>query len=470
MREINVIKPMLFSVMYMLIGIIIINAYPNGLMPRDSWNYIMLASSYFIVAGVLLLTYLQKGLDIFEPIVLITFLYLMIFCITPILNMVIDETLVLGIDTMDGCIKATFVFLVSYFSFYIGYYFFQKKAGNHKSKKIEIVIDNKQKQFICRVSLIIWVVCYICMLSYILSSGKNLIYILSIGMTGNVDLNELTETPIGFLAIFSYSLIPTWMYICAYSNKTLLKIVLGILTLVSFLMSGFRFIIIILLFAPIIYFYLKHNTRPRFNTLVILLTVTVVMIGVVGFMRDDVRAGTDVDWSELDTSLIVDAVKGNFDIYMPFYGLVTAVPSVHNYTFGQQTFYTAIMFVPRAIWPDKPNPVMKELIEVSVSEYAVSAGVAWPNLGEFYSEFGVVGSILCMFIFGKICGWSKNLYQNHSPNDHALIAYSIILPTCMQLVIRGYSPSNFYLLLFLLLPIVFIKWLLQKRGSEKTYA
>ena len=76
MREINVIKPMLFSVMYMLIGIIIINAYPNGLMPRDSWNYIMLASSYFIVAGILLLTYLQKGLDIFEPIVLITFLYI----------------------------------------------------------------------------------------------------------------------------------------------------------------------------------------------------------------------------------------------------------------------------------------------------------------------------------------------------------------------------------------------------------
>lgn len=462
MKEINLIKPMLFSIVYVLIGIVIINAYPNSLLPRDSWNYIMLTSAYFVVAGTLLVTYMQKGLDIFEPIVLITFLYLMIFCITPILNIVINETLVLGVDVMDGCIKATLIFLVSYFAFYIGYYFLQKRSTYHKNKIIDKPLDDKQKQFICRVSLIMWVVCYTCLLLYIMSSGKNLMYILSIGMTGNGDLNELTETPIGFLAIFGYSLIPTLLYICVYSNNKFLKILLGILTLSSYLISGFRFIIIILLFSPVFYFYLKNNKRPKIITLMILLSITVLMIGVVGFMRDDVRTGAAVDWSELDANLIIDAVKGNFDIYMPFYGLVNAVPSLHDYTFGQQSLYTVIMFIPRAIWPDKPTPIMKELIEVSVSDYAVTAGVAWPNLGEFYSEFGIVGSIIGMFIFGKICGWCKTLYQNPNRSDHTLIAYSIVLPACMQLVIRGYSPSNFYLMLFLLLPIIVIKGLVEK--------
>jgi oligosaccharide repeat unit polymerase len=154
---------------------------------------------------------------------------------------------------------------------------------------------------------------------------------------------------------------------------------------------------------------------------------------------------------------MLDATFENFEIYKPFYGLVQAVPNVHGYTLGKQLFYTVVIVVPRLIWPDKPMPIMQELMSVSLNSYAVQAGAAWPNLGEYYSEFGIIGCVFFMFIFGMVCCWCRKLYRADNRTTHSLIAYSIILPSLLQIIIRGYTPTNFYLMLFLLLPIWFIK-------------
>jgi oligosaccharide repeat unit polymerase len=456
-----------FSFTYLTIGILILINIPYDLNNNSHLNYLTLTLAYFIVSGVLLISYIITPLDIFEPLPFATLLYLMIFSIVPIINIINNETLFFGVDVMEGTKKATWIFVFSYLAFVLGYYL-QKKRPNLRNKISSVAIPEELIKTICTVSLIIWLVCFMLSLFYLMASGKSLTYILTIGAIGEVNISKESDTPLGFISMFSYSLIPAWMYINAYSKNMKLKRILFVLTLIIFIVRGFRFIIVIMLLAPILFYYIKNKKRPKAFAIITLLIAIMFMIGLLGFIRGDVRLGNDIQWNSFDLSFILDAVKGNFNIYQPFYGMVQVIPEKFDYSYGSQMFiYTLIMFIPRAFWPNKPYSDLGEILTISVSSYASRAGIAFPNIGEFYLEFGVIGCIVFMFFFGKVCGWLKLLYKSDLANTHTIIAYSILLPTLMQIIIRGYTPSNFYLVLFLMIPLIIIRHIILRKLGDK---
>lgn len=464
MRKKYLINALTITLMYLLINVFMLYNMQNIVDYNYYKDYIFLMIIYNLIAIILFITYLKNHIDMFEPIVLVSVLYIMIFCITPMINIVNGDTLCLGIDVMDGLPKATLIFFISYLYFYSGYYLNSKI----KIKKIHIDINdtkNRNKKYVSNVAITIWILCYICTIIHMMATGKGLMYIITGGIIGNINSDATSVTSIEFLSMFSYSMIPAWMYIYIYSNNDKLKVLLWILTLTSYMVRGFRFIIVILVFAPIIYTYIKNNKRPNLLICMVILLISIFAVGIIGFVRDSIRFGTEINWNDFNLEFILDAIKENFNIYMPFYGLVESIPKEHGYTLGRQFIYTFTMFIPRIIWPEKPQPIVKDLIGISISEQAVKSGLAWPNLGEFYSEFGIIGTIICMFIFGSVLGLSKRLYQGKNRDNDSLIAYSIILPSCLQLITRGYTPSNFYLVIFLLMPIRIIKIL--ERHKER---
>lgn len=459
-NRLKLVRINLFFLVYMGIGAILLGFIPEGLDMMNYSNYLILVSGYFVIVGLLFFMYIRKGLDILEPIVFISIIYLMLFTITPIINYWIDDNLWFGIDLMSGCIKATSIFIISYLSFYLGYY--KKNNGNYiHNIKVKSDLSKRDKQLIYIVSLFTWIICFICSLIYLFSIGMNLRYIFSFGTGGYVVNNTSNET-LGFLNMFSYSLIPTWMYIYIYGRNRIIKFILAIMTLNIYFLNGFRFIIVIFMLAPIIYSYLLKNKRPKLWSLILVGILLVLMVGLMGYIRSAVRFGSEINWNNFDFEFIVEALKGNFDIYKSFYGGVINIPKHHSFTYGQQFLYTFTMFIPRFFWENKPFPVLDNLLSVSISDYASKAGTAWPNLGEFYTEFGIIGCIIIMFILGIVCGNLKKLYQNSKRSNKSLIIYSLILPAMMQLIIRGYTPSNFYLIIFLLLPVLYIPYLVRK--------
>ena len=61
-----------------------------------------------------------------------------------------------------------------------------------------------------------------------------------------------------------------------------------------------------------------------------------------------------------------------------------------------------------------------------------------------------------MFLYGYLNkNWLKK--YGYSTTKIDLIMYSILLLSNFQIVIRGYTPSNFYMVIFFVLPIVLIK-------------
>ncbi|MDZ5473314.1 O-antigen polymerase [Bacillus sp. 31A1R] len=472
MEQSKIVGTIIFSLVYLIIGISIIIFTPHHLTDSEYANYLTLTMCYFIVAGLFLLSYIATNMNLFEPIIFVTFLYLMIFSIIPIINIIKGDTLFFGKDIMGGAKKATWIFVTSYIAFLVGYYFKKntpKMKENIDKKSIGRISYDESK--ITLISLIFWIIFFLLSLIDLIISGKNILYILTIGTLGDIDSSRKIDAPTGFVSMFGYSMIPIWMYIFAYSKNSFLKKVLYVLTLIVFIVIGFRFVIVILIMAPIIYYYIKNKKTPNIILLIFLGVIMMFMIGLIGFMRGDVRYGNETQWDSFNFDFVMDAVIGNFNLYQPFYGMVEVIPDQLGYSFGAQIFvYTIIMFIPRAIWPNKPYSNLDEVLAKSVTPYASDAGIAFPNIGEFYLEFGIVGCIVFMFFFGKLCGWAKILYQGKNTSVHSLIAYSIFLPSLMQLIIRGYTPSNFYLMVFLLLPIIIIESLTKKGGDYREHS
>ena len=206
--------------------------------------------------------------------------------------------------------------------------------------------------------------------------------------------------------------------------------------------------------------------------MVVIISVPII---VMTLFRDDIRSGAGINLFAVSLKEIVtaldEAILGNFEIYKNYYALIKAVPNMTNFMYGKQMIiYTIIMFVPRALWPGNPLPPGGEGIALGVTPYAVMAGTAYPCLGEYYYEFGGVGIVICMVL---LAFWMKKYTLRYYKYGHSLedlMIYCTLLGCTLQLLIRGYTPSNFWMVVFCVLPYWIIKRMftipLNKKGEK----
>lgn len=395
----------------------------------------------------------KKRVDILEPIVLITVIHVLLFIITPIISLYSNDILWFDQNLWGGCIKGTFFSTIGYMFFLCGYL---KGKSKKNIKHIKNKVENPN--VICKLAILIWLFCFFCNLVYLSSEGKNILYILTLGSNGVVDTEKMNTSVFSFLAVVSYGMISAYLYIYQFSNSKAFKIILFYLMISSFMIRGFRFIIVAVIVAPLYFDYLKKNKRPGIMSVVFLFIILAVLVGVVEGTRNGLRSGQGMGNSLtalISFDYIKDVLIENFSIYKTYYGIIQNIPLNMNYTYGQLMFiYTLVMFIPRGIWPSKPYPISQEVNAVAVSKYASKAGTAYPYLGEYYHEFGVFGICIFSFLFGRLCAMLKRYM--YSQNIHHLILYSSVCPLLFQVLIRGYTPSNFYMIIFTILPILIL--------------
>lgn len=445
---------------YSIIGIITLMYISDSFKTPYYREYVILCIAYFIVGGIFLWSIVKNQMDIFQPFILISIIYFCIFIFTPMIFIIQGKTDAHGVNIMNGCVKATIIFVFSYMSYVIGYNFYKIKLGEKQVVK-KYYISTNQKRKIVIICFVLWSIAYILTLVHLFSKGNNLIQILSIGKV-KAENTYGANSLMGFISNFSFCMIIPWLYICFFSKSKVLKIVITYLTLTAYIIRGFRYIIVIMGISLIITYYRKRKKTPTFIIVVLGIISLLVFIGVLGYMRNSLRTGVATDWKSFGIDNITYALESNFDIYKTFYGIVEHYPSDYSYTFGTSMFLeTIVMFIPRVIWPGKPLAVDASVvlaIRRSVSEFAISnAAMATPNLGEFYVDFGIGGCLICMFIFGVISKWTTKFYFIKNDNIEYIMLYAVVMPTFLQLVIRGYTPSNFYLVVFLLAPFFIIK-------------
>ena len=300
----------------------------------------------------------------------------------------------------------------------------------------------------------------------VFSSGVSITYVLSLGMLGKV--TSKSEIDIGAISMLSYALPSFTLLYISYGEKRIFKIISFILMFELQVARGFRFFIlqIVVMFGS--YYFLKNRKKPNVFHVILGVSLTLVPLVLMTLFRTTIRAGMGIDVSDITTNSITDALDAafwdNLRIYKNYYALVKVVPEQTPYLFGAQTIaYTMIMFIPRALWPGKPGNPGTIAQKIALGQTAVLGGSAYPALGEYYYDFGLLGIIVWMSIWGFFLKRIEDRYRFNRKSHIDLMIYSTILGTVLQFTIRGYMPSNFWMLVFCVLPYWIVKRMKGKR-------
>lgn len=403
---------------------------------------------FYVLWSVILL---KKRVDILEPIVLTTGIHLLLFEITPIICLKTSRILFFGTYVWGACVKATYISTIGYIVLLIAYYNHSSQFTRVKIHQNEILNPKKCLYF----NYCVWLFAFLCSVVLILGYGLSLKYILTGGNT--IMENEANSKSVfGFLSIFAYAMIPSYIYIFELSNNKFIKVILYYLMFMCFYVRGFRFIMIAAIIAPVIYLYLKKNKRPKLLVVLFILIVLSIFSGYMQFARAAIRAGSggSIPIEQIfNFDNIVEMLVENFEIFKTYYAIVEHFPKDIPFMLGKEIFlYTTVMLVPRFIWPGKPQPAIYEVISKAVNGSSRDAGTSFPYIGEYYFEFGMLGIIVFMYIFGRLLKKLNNIKSDE--NIHSRIIYACILPLILQLLIRGYTPTNFYMIMSVIMPVI----------------
>ena len=394
-----------------------------------------------------------------DPFYVVSVIYMFMYSICPMYDIIIGKYTWYGYSVFRNGLLATAIAAIGYMAFYLVYRNVFKRPRNiHAYKSLDFTNKSIPKYFIGTI-VGIWLFCFVSNAFYMVSGGNSLAYCLSLGFFGEGGGQSSAES-LGFVSMFSYALPAATLLYCQYGKGRLIKVVMVYLMLVLQISRGFRFIVIQIALMLLIYYRLKNKRYPN-KALVV--SAAIILLGALLLMtmfRNDVRSGAGMDIAAVTGTALSDAFDDmfweNLRIYKNFYGMVGVIPKFFPFCYGDEIIVgTLVMLVPRVLWPSKPSMYGGESL-VTLLGPNIASGQAYPGLGEYYYALGVVGVIVMMGIQALLM---KYMSTRKGSSDDPLdwIMYATVVSCNLQLVIRGYMPSNFWLVVFSIIPIFAIR-------------
>lgn len=379
----------------------------------------------------------------------------MMFGVCPIYDIITADYLWYGYNLFGNGLLATSVAILGYLVFVAVY------ACSAANTSVSRLFD----EGLCESSYTIPVIVAVYVLSFAAnayymtaSGGVDLLFTLSLGFVGDGG-GEKSEAALGFISMFSYCLPAATLMFTEYGESRILKVLAVYFMLALQVSRGFRFIIFEIAIMFLCYYYLKNRKMPN---PCIMGSALLLLLGMVLFMtmfRNDIRGGATADLSGVSFSSLQKSFDemfwDNLRIYRNFYGMVATIPNNVPFVYLQQmVIATIVMVVPRAIWPGKPQHFGLGLDKIIGANF-FGTGQAYPNLGEYWYSFGLVAVIVFMAIYGW---WMKRSMVRFGKADDKIskMALAVLIAVNVQLIIRGYTPSNFWFVVFSIAPLYLI--------------
>ena len=438
-------------VLYLLIGIALLFQYNGSFHEDETRLFIELMLCYFWTGGLILYAVLFLKLYLFEPLSFISLIYELIFVVKPIIDLHDRDMVEHGVNTFPGGEKATLLFAIGYTVMFFAYYLSFSKRDRPQSMS-EPKEDPDVHSTILYIS---WAVVFVLCLVGLYSQGLSLRYIFTFGNQGDRITNP-ENIALLFLTNFGATLVTLWLIVIVRTKLKAPKVVITILTVVYLLMRNARWLMLIFLVSPIVYYYTKRKREPRWNVILLVSVAGLLLFAWMQVNRSVLHSGGAMQgWGEngLTLKTLMAPFESDLDTYRAFYAIVMRFPQKFSYLYGKSFLYTFVLFVPRVLWPGKPVNPNLELIEHALAPSARKAGTAMANIGEFYANFGWSGVIIGMFLVGLAARWLKKrfiLRDNLSINER--LTYSILFPLLFQWIARGNFCGNFYVTIFAILP------------------
>lgn len=395
--------------------------------------------------------------DPFDPFILISGLYFLIFVWAPSVWISRGQTGYQGVEVMAYLPKGNAVFLLGYISFSIGSYISRRKWSYLKYQYDEN--ENYISYDTSKIAIFGWIVfglSIILGLLYYRLQGKSFLYMLTLGQRDSELSASSVSSSFLFLSCFIRSAIPGLLIILEYSGcKRIIKIICAIITILITVTTGSRNLTIATVLSIVVFSYLKKKKRPKIISLVSAFVLLYLFVGFVGIFRGDMLNGGVIQLSEVSSDSLMNAFMYNVEIFFPFYNLVEAIPKYSPFDYGLGILNVPIQFIPHFLWPNKPASLgTSSLSAIYGSSFG---GAAYPNIGTFYYEFGLLGVVVCMYLFGYLI--KKKYYLGISTDERfRLMQYAITFGYLFQFVCRSSISSWAIDIVFMFGPI----WILKK--------
>lgn len=452
-------KAIEYSLLFLFVGILLLAQYRGSFTGEERFLFLVLMIAYLWIAVLLMTALLRFNLRLFEPLMIVSVIYFAIFIMKPMADLNAGKMMEHNVNVLPGGTYATALFVLGYTVLFAAYYLHHKRIRFQKTDKeinAERLTSGRDSQseviWLCAAWAIVYMLCLLSMMT----QGLSLRYIFSFGAEGTRAI-ESTGSVLLFLSNFGVTLVALWLMILDRSESVFLRIAITVLCVIYILMRNARWLALVFLAAPIVLYYAKRNRQPR---MVWVAVAAALGISVFAWMQANryglARGRAMVFWGVRDLTLenLLAPLETDMSTYRAFYSMVVRYPHATPFLFGRTFAYTLVLFVPRALWAGKPDNPVRDMIEHSLNARARVSGTAVANVGELYANFGVVGIIVGMYLFGWILSLMKRRFVEASEKHDLdfLHLYAVLFPLLYQWVARGNFCGNFYLTLFAMLP------------------
>lgn len=180
---------------------------------------------------------------------------------------------------------------------------------------------------------------------------------------------------------------------------------------------------------------INYFGRLRFGLLVVWLTISLSLISILTEVRSENQHLENVKNNMAETFL---ASGNGLDSYRTAL-IMNLVPKEADYQHGKTYAGIFALFVPRAVWPTKPNTAIGPWVKAEVFHRPDVRNNGWPPgiIAEGYINFGYVGALLIPFLYGAFL---RVLYNTVRPLlGRSLVATLIYASGLYPLCFSGLS-------------------------------
>lgn len=386
--------------------------------------------------------------DVFDPFYWVTAVYFAVMVFAPYTWVLEEKYTWHGYTVLEMLIPGTIYFGISYFVFFVislsgkrqqanGLYIVESQASSSEHND-EPVGEEFEHSFYIRWMWIMFIFGLLMYTAYLAYRGRSLITALSLGQYGEFSEDLSTSSSYWFLNQGTRVLMSSSLLLVIYDKKhRWLTKIAYLLSFMLVLSSGQRNQLMVVVLAPVIFYCFSRDKRPKIRHILVFILAFVVVLGYVGMWRKSFRTGGALEVEDINS--VFTAFMVNIEVFFPYYTLLATVPTSFPHQWGMSYLYTFIQFIPRALWPNKPVSAVTNVTIAMYGETWAAAGPAYPNFAEMYLDFGVIGMLIGMGIFARIC---QNMYRNvDEHNKLSIVSFSLFLPYLFQYITRGHFPS-----------------------------
>ena len=410
---------------------------------------------------------LRGRLDPFEPIYAFALCTLVYFVFVPAVLVWQQAFVFLGVDYSDELGRVTAFAFLAFLGFSIGYYWQGRAAeAAHRPLAAAVPPEPALRRFMFRWALLLFTFFTLLVVAWILVAQFPLYTLWIFGDASYGESWTLATGPqIGYLYGAREALPACLLLLIAFRARRrwpLPALVLLLLLVLFFAGSGARFRVLLLVLGVVIFFFLERGKRPRtWQSVLIAFAIFYLVIGGVGFYRSQSIEGGRLRGRVLGQDVLtLDAawgvMLGSSQIAVSTGVLVYTVPKYQSYFWGASFANVVTQPIPRFLWPGKPETIGQDFFS-----HLWPPGTTVPFWALFYLNFGPIGIVVGMAIWGWISRSIYDAYRRHPGNALVQVQLAVYWPFLIHMYGRGGDnfAFNFYGLIAVLLPVWLLMWL-----------